>query len=138
MQTTQNTKTTFLFMEKHHLNRQTNPIRMRNYGRIIQDMILVACDEQDPKNKEAMILYIAQCMRQKNLVWNRDQDSGTNRIKDDIHTLSNGRLSTDFPAFEEVMQRKIEDQRRFNPNNRYMRKDRDAQQPAEKVEKVEN
>lgn len=111
---------------------------MRNYGRIIQDMILVACDEQDPNNKEAMILYIAQCMRQKNLVWNRDQDSGTNRIKDDIRTLSNGRLSTDFPAFEEVMQRKIEDQRRFNPNNRYMRKDRDAQQPAEKVEKVEN
>lgn len=108
-------------MEKQHLNRQTNPIRMRNYGRIIQDMILVACDEQDPKNKEAMILYIAQCMRQKNLIWNRDQESGTQRIKDDICTLSNGRLNTDFPAFEEVMQRKVEDpqQRRYNANNRY-------------------
>jgi len=92
-----------------HLKRQTNPIRMRNYGRIIQDMILVACDEQEPRNREAMILYIAQCMRQKNLIWNRDQESGTQRIKDDIATLSNGRLNTDFEAFEEVMQRKIEE-----------------------------
>jgi hypothetical protein len=97
-----------------HLKRQTNPIRMRNYGRIIQDMILVACDEQDARNREAMILYIGQCMRQKNLIWNRDQESGTQRIKDDIATLSNGRLNTNFEAFEEVMQRKLEDpQRKF-------------------------
>ena len=91
------------------LKRKTNPIRMRNYGRIIQDMITVACDEQDARNREAMILYIGQCMRQKNLIWNRDQDSGTQRIKDDIATLSNGRLDTSFAAFDEVMQRKIEE-----------------------------
>ena len=87
---------------------------MRNYGRIIQDMIMVACDEQDTRNREAMILYIGQCMRQKNLIWNRDQESGTQRIKDDIATLSNGRLDTNFEAFNEVMQRKLEDpQRKF-------------------------
>ena len=91
------------------LKRKTNPIRMRNYGRIIQDMITVACDEQDARNREAMILYIGQCMRQKNLIWNRDQESGTQRIKDDIATLSNGRLDTSFAAFDEVMQRKIEE-----------------------------
>ena len=94
------------------LNRNTTPIKMRNYGRIIQDMIQVACEEKDARNREAMILYIAQCMRQKNLIWNRDQESGTQRIKDDIATLSNGRLKTNFEAFEEVMQRKIEEPRK--------------------------
>jgi hypothetical protein len=87
------------------LKRNTSPIRMRNYGRIIQDMIGVATEEPNQAIREQMTLYIAQCMRQKNLIWNKDQESGINRIKEDIITLSNGKLSCDFPAFETEMQR---------------------------------
>ena len=48
------------------LNRNTTPIRMRNYGRILQDMIAYACTVENQAEREALTLYIAQCMRQKN------------------------------------------------------------------------
>lgn len=47
------------------LTRNTTPIRMRNYGRIIQDMIQVATQEQNAAMRNKMILYIAHSMRQK-------------------------------------------------------------------------
>jgi hypothetical protein len=46
--------------------RKTSIVRMRNYGRIIQDMVLLATNEQDVEKQQAMVIYIAQCMRQKN------------------------------------------------------------------------
>ena len=58
------------------LHRQTTPIRMRNYGRIVQDMIAYAASMPAGVERDSMELYIAQCMRQRNLVWNRDQDAG--------------------------------------------------------------
>ena len=86
------------------LKRNTTPVRMRNYGRIIQDMITVATDETDEQQREKMTIYIARSMRLKNLIWNKDLETGINRVKEDIHTLSGGRLSCDFPSFEqEVM-----------------------------------
>ncbi len=86
------------------LNRHTEPVQMRNYGRIIQDMVSVATAEQDEQQREKMTIYIARSMRLKNLIWNKDQETGINRVKEDIATLSGGRLSCDFPAFEqEVM-----------------------------------
>ncbi|MBO7502617.1 MAG: DUF4290 domain-containing protein, partial [Paludibacteraceae bacterium] len=51
------------------------PIRMRNYGRIIEQMVQVAADEPDEATREKMVLYIARSMRQKNQVWNKDQDA---------------------------------------------------------------
>lgn len=74
------------------LNRKKTPIVMRNYGRILQDMISYACELEDKDQRDAFVDYIAQCMRQKNTVWNRDQESGTNRIAEDIARLSQGRL----------------------------------------------
>jgi hypothetical protein len=74
------------------IRRNTTPIRMRNYGRIIQDTIEYACTLTDPSERQALTVYIAQCMRQKNLIWNRDQESGIDRIKADLHILSDGRL----------------------------------------------
>ena len=74
------------------LNRKKTPIVMRNYGRILQDMIAYACELEDKEQRDAFVDYIAQCMRQKNTVWNRDQESGTNRIAEDIARLSQGRL----------------------------------------------
>lgn len=85
--------------------RKTTTVRMRNYGRIIQDMVQLAVEEQDVEKKKTMIVYIAQCMRQKNALWNREQESGVERLKDDISVLSHGVLKCDFPEFDEMMRR---------------------------------
>jgi hypothetical protein len=85
-------------MEK--LKRNTTPIIMRNYGRIIQEMVHVAVEEKDSETREKMTIYIARCMRQKNLIWNKDQETAIARLKEDITMLSNGALSCDFPSFE--------------------------------------
>ena len=76
---------------------------MRNYGRIVQDMIRYACTLSDKQERESLELYIAQCMRQRNLVWNRDQESGLGRVREDIIRLSDGRLRCESPAFERLM-----------------------------------
>lgn len=91
-------------MEQGNL-RKTSIVRMRNYGRIIQDMVQLAVNETDVEKQQAMVVYIAQCMRQKNAIWNREQESGIERLKDDISVLSHGALKCDFPEFDEMMKR---------------------------------
>lgn len=85
--------------------RKAGIVRMRNYGRIIQDMVKLAVEEKDVENQHAMTIYIAQCMRQKNALWNREQESGLERLKEDIAVLSHGKLQCDFPEFDEMMKR---------------------------------
>ena len=85
------------------LNRNTAPIRMRNYGRIVQDMIAYATTLEPGQERDSLELYIAQCMRQRNLVWNRDQEAGLNRVREDILRLSDGKLQCNSPAFEQMM-----------------------------------
>lgn len=85
--------------------RKTSIVRMRNYGRIIQDMVQLAVEEQDVEKQQSMVVYIAQCMRQKNAAWNRELESGIDRLKEDISALSHGKLTCDFPAFEETMEK---------------------------------
>ena len=85
--------------------RKTTSVRMRNYGRIIQDMVQLAVEEQDQEKQQAMIVYIAQCMRQKNATWNRELESGVDRLKDDLSVLSHGQLSCDFATFDETMEK---------------------------------
>ena len=86
-----------------HLRRASEPIRMRNYGRIVQDMIGYAASLPEGQERDSLELYIAQCMRQRNLVWTRDQEAGLSRVRDDIRRLSNGLLPCDSPAFEQLM-----------------------------------
>lgn len=107
------------------IKRAEAPIRMRNYGRIIQDMILVACEEQDDTKRHAMTLYIGQSMRQKNLIWNKDQESGYNRIQEDIRILSDGRLDTNFPEFEGAMNVRIGRQSNIVPSKDKSANDKD-------------
>ena len=57
-----------------------------------------------------MTAYVAQCMRQKNLVWNKDQESGIDRIKQDIHILSDGRLDDDLQDIEALMSNVVQPQ----------------------------
>ena len=85
------------------LNRNTAPIRMRNYGRIVQDMIGYAATLAPGKERDSLEVYIAQCMRQRNMTWNRDQEAGIFRVREDIRRLSEGRLTCDSPAFERLM-----------------------------------
>lgn len=80
------------------------PIRMRNYGRILQDMIAYASELEDQSVREALTIYVAKCMCQKNLVWNKDQEGGVARVKEDIVKLSEGRLSCDFDGFDAALQ----------------------------------
>ncbi len=86
------------------LQRNSTPIRMRNYGRIIEQMVQVAADEKDEATREKMAIYIARSMRQKNMIWNKDQEASIQRIKEDIRTLSDGRLTCDYPSFDQEMQ----------------------------------
>ena len=86
--------------------RKTSVVRMRNYGRIIQDMVQLAVNEQDAEKREAMVVYIAQCMRQKNAMWNRELESGVERLKEDIKLLSNGALDcSQYPMFDDIMEK---------------------------------
>ena len=84
------------------LRRNTAPIKMRNYGRIVQDMIAYASQLKSGAERDSLELYIAQCMRQRNLVWNRDQESGISRVKEDIIRLSEGKLTCESEAFKQL------------------------------------
>lgn len=86
------------------LRRELAPIRMRNYGRILQDVVSYACTIEDEKERHMMTAYVAQCMRQKNLIWNKDQESSMARVVEDIKRLSGGKLNCDFEEFEAWMQ----------------------------------
>ena len=100
------------------LQRNSTPIRMRNYGRIIEQMVQVAADEPDEATREKMVLYIARSMRQKNQVWNKDQDASPQRIKEDLYTLSNGRLTCDYPSFEQELQHTVQRPPQNNGQNK--------------------
>jgi hypothetical protein len=77
---------------------------MRNYGRIVQDMIAYAATLPLGPEREKLEVYVAQCMRQRNMVWNRDQESGIMRVREDIIRLSDGKLTCDSPAFVSLME----------------------------------
>ena len=87
------------------LRRASEPIRMRNYGRIVQDMIGYAATLAPGQKRDSLEVYIAQCMRQRNLVWNKDQEAGMNRVREDILRLSNGQLRCNSPLFEKEMEK---------------------------------
>ncbi|MBO5618734.1 MAG: DUF4290 domain-containing protein [Paludibacteraceae bacterium] len=85
------------------LNRQAEPIKMRNYGRIVQDTIAYATTLEPGVERDSLEIYIAQCMRQRNLVWNRDQETGLARVREDIIRLSDGKLRCESAAFMQMM-----------------------------------
>jgi hypothetical protein len=90
-------------METATIVHRTDAIKLRNYGRILQDLVEYATTITDEKQRQAATIYIARCMRQKNQIWNKDFESGVQRLKEDIDTLSGGKLSTSFPEFDDAM-----------------------------------
>ena len=95
-------------MENYSITHRTDAIKLRNYGRIVQDLVAYATTISDEKQRQAAAIYIARCMRQKNQIWNKDFESGIARLKEDIAILSDGKLSTDFPEFEQGLARSNE------------------------------
>lgn len=82
---------------------RTDAIKLRNYGRILQDLVTYATTIDDERQRQDATIYIARCMRQKNQIWNKDFESGVQRLKEDISVLSDGQLSTSFAEFDEAM-----------------------------------
>lgn len=87
---------------------RTDTIKLRNYGRILQDLVAYAITITDEQTRQAATVYIARCMRQKNQIWNKDFESGVERLREDIEILSGGKLDTTFPEFELELAKPIE------------------------------
>jgi len=88
-----------LHLEPERLAYNTTPIRMRHYGRIIQTMLQEAIAEKDIERRKYLINRLANKLKMQYLIWNKDQVEAQ-RIKDDVHLLSVGKLSCDFEGFE--------------------------------------
>ncbi len=112
------------------LRKDLSPIKMRNYGRILQDVVAYICGLPEGPSKQALTVYVAQCMRQKNLVWNKDQESGIERVKADIVKISDGRLNCSFPGFDEAFQGGIKKQDNQQPKA--------VNQPAQQANQPKN
>ena len=89
------------------LKHRYDVIKLRNYGRIIQDLVAYVTTIKDVEQRRQATIFVAKCMRQKNQIWNKDFESGIDRLREDINTLSDGKLSTDFPEFDEVLSRPV-------------------------------
>lgn len=112
------------------LRKDLAPIKMRNYGRILQDVVTYICDLEDGPTRRSLIVYVAQCMRQKNMVWNKDQESGLDRIKADIAKISDGKLTCDFSGFEEAFNGGLK-----KPENQPVKQDKKVKNKNKKVVK---
>ncbi len=66
-------------------------IKATHYGRNIEKIINLLCDEPDGETKTAMIKSLATYMRQQYLIWNKDSVADRT-IFDDIEKLSDYRL----------------------------------------------
>ena len=67
-------------------------IKATHYGRNIEKIINLLCDEPDGEVKTEMIRSLAIYMRQQYLIWNKDSVSDETIFKD-IEKLSEGRLT---------------------------------------------
>jgi hypothetical protein len=81
------------FVEKpRQVKYNTNEIRYRHYGRIVESLIEEAVKLPDGDDKDTLIKLIANHMKKSYLAWNRD--SVTDEIIfNDLSELSRGRLS---------------------------------------------
>ena len=71
----------------------------RHYGKLIQDMIRAAAQEEDIEKRQDLIIRIGNRMKYTYLVWNRNQVDDE-QIKYDIQRLSGGLLDCSFPGVQ--------------------------------------
>lgn len=77
--------------EKNIIPYQTEPIRIRHYGRNIQTMIENLADRENSEAKEKALLLLANHMKKSYVTWNKDVVYD-DIIFRDIEILSQGRL----------------------------------------------
>ena len=71
----------------------------RHYGKLIQEMIRAASQEEDMQKRQELIIRIGNRMKYTYLVWNRNQVDDE-QIIHDIERLSGGLLDCRFPEFQ--------------------------------------
>ena len=67
-------------------------MRYKHYGKIIEQMIVKACDYKEGDEKKALITDIANLMKRTYLTWNRDSVNDE-VIKSDLEKLSGNKLT---------------------------------------------
>lgn len=88
-----------LHLEPERLPYHTSPVRMRHYGRIIDEMVQQAVLEEDEGKRHELTNRLANKLKQQYLIWNKDQVE-PERIVEDIRLLSDGKLDCRFEGFE--------------------------------------
>jgi hypothetical protein len=107
------------FAEKpRRVDYNTNEIRYRHYGRIVESLIKEAIKLPEGEDKDTLIRLIANHMKKSYLTWNRD--SVTDEvIFNDLHVLSGNKLSvkegvklSEHKDFQKVKQQQQLNQRK--------------------------
>ncbi len=76
------------------LSYSSNNIRIRHYGRHIEQIIEKACEMEDGPIKDTLVKLIANHLKKSYLTWNRDAVNDE-EIAEHLNLLSNGRLKLD-------------------------------------------
>lgn len=89
----------------------------RHYGKIVQNMVQAACEEQDEEKRHFLINALANRLKFCYVRWNKDNVE-EEQIMEDIERLSDGRLSCHFEGFHLLhtwqMQPKQDNQKKGN------------------------
>ncbi len=99
-----------------------NVMRFRHYGRLVEQMIAEASKMEEGELKDHLIALIANNMRKSLVNWNRDHATDE-RLRNDIHTLSGGRLN---PSIKVI--KALEGRDSYNQHSRrrhYQRRNRE-------------
>ena len=95
------------------------PIKMRNYGRIIQDVIEYAVTLPRGERRDDLTRTLAVAMVNRNLQWNRDQDPTPNRVIRDMQALSDGRLTISEDDLSNALALRNNGAQRINKSNHH-------------------
>lgn len=99
-----------------------NDIHYRHYGRFIQDIIQIAVDYPEGKERKQLISMIANHMKKDYLNWNKDGVEDQ-KILDDLYELSGGKIKLSPEELRLVEPRTfIPRRRQMNNNNNQQRR----------------
>lgn len=88
-------------------------IRVRHYGRFVQDMIKLAADYPEGEERNRLLKMIANHMKKDYLNWNKDGVEDR-KILDDLYELSGGKIRLSAEKM------RLTEQRTFVPRRRQM------------------
>lgn len=91
--------------------------RFRHYGHYVQEMIKKAISMEDEEKKTIYTSYIASYMKLAYRTWNREHFVNDNVIKEDLLTLSDGKLIIEENVLIENLVNPNQQRRRPNNNN---------------------